>query len=94
MAAPLFSYFDKNNNYRGPFTAKSMQQWYENGFFKGVLQVFIHRGHVANRSTLEELCAQKGDVTPFLFLVPPHRTESGFLERPPGFTVEVGLISS
>ncbi|EYB84605.1 hypothetical protein Y032_0314g2254 [Ancylostoma ceylanicum] len=84
------SYLDLKGNFRGPFFSNVMQKWYEKGYLGSDLKIFIHRGHVAEISTLEALRKKNGERTPFVFSNPPqgliiHR---GFVECPPGITIK------
>ncbi|KAK6748916.1 hypothetical protein RB195_001500 [Necator americanus] len=85
-----FSYLDAKGNFRGPFTAKEMRKWFGRGFFHADLEVFVHRGHLAEKTTVGELCIINGEKTPFTFACLPvqpiiHR---GFVEFPPGVTIK------
>ncbi|KAJ1371935.1 hypothetical protein KIN20_033980 [Parelaphostrongylus tenuis] len=90
-----FSYLDPSGNFRGSFTAEKMQKWYEQGYFESSLEIFIHRGRIADRCTLQWLCDNNGIDTPFIFSEPPHDAlvHGGFIECPPGLTIEQDEIS-
>ncbi|KHJ94499.1 hypothetical protein OESDEN_05571 [Oesophagostomum dentatum] len=78
-------------NCRGAFFAKEMQVWYERGYLCKDLQIFVHRGLIADRITLSELCKRNGEKTPFKFSSPPENVVvyEGFNEFPPGITIKV-----
>ncbi|CAJ0601301.1 unnamed protein product [Cylicocyclus nassatus] len=90
-----FSYIDSYGDFRGSFSAEEMQDWYKAGYFDDDLQIYIHRGRIADKSTLGELCQRNGKHTPFLFYDAPKAViHRGFLEHPPGLKVEVKKTSN
>ncbi|KAL6740058.1 hypothetical protein Aduo_013446 [Ancylostoma duodenale] len=85
-----FSYLDLKGNFRGPFSPHLMQKWHEKGYFCSDLKLFVHRGHIADITTLEELRKKNGERTPFIFSNPPKHLviHRGFVEFPPGIKVK------
>ncbi|WKY03689.1 hypothetical protein Q1695_005000 [Nippostrongylus brasiliensis] len=67
-----------------------MRRWYKLGFLNDRLELFVHRGDVADPYTLGELFELNGRHSPFSFAKPSLNAtpSSGFLCRPPGLETE------